>query len=201
MELSILGILNNLSLIVSIILSALIFHDRVTLTNIIGIILILISLFFVTTAKTDQTQYTNNRHSNRKKEIFLAIIVFLVIGVIVPLTKIMAQWWSVNFYNIAGWIPSPILLLIPRFKKGEVKKELHSINLLGVIFCAMLSVTGYFFFLWALKIGNTIKVVTIWQLIIPLTTIAAIVVLKERDHWAKKVISIILAFIGSLLMI
>lgn len=118
----------------------------------------------------------------------------------IVLTKMVLPYASNSVLNAI--IAFPSVLLFPLFMKNATKKiglTVHN-NLSVKILAVIINVAGIYLFTIALRIGDSSKVVAIYQGMMIFSVLAGIIFLKERRDIKKKLVGSAVTLIGVLLL-
>lgn len=174
-------------------LMGIIFLDEVlSVSQIIGAFLIFFSIAILGYSK---------KSLKFSKGILLGLLTGLIYGVAVALWAYVgrgsdvASWTAISF---AG--PSLVVLIAyPRSVK-HMKSFLSGAKLIRMALLGVTFSIGAVTLLTAYNKGDVSAVAPINQTSIVITTLLAIIFLKERDHLPKKILSAVVCFIGALLI-
>lgn len=135
------------------------------------------------------------------KGIILGLLTGLIYGVAVGLwayvgrSSDVASWTAISF---AG--PSLVVLLIYPSSAKHIKSFLSGTKLTRMLLLGLFFSVGSVTLLTAYNRGDVSAVAPINQTSIIITTLLAVIFLKERDHLPKKFLSAVVCFIGALLI-
>ena len=187
LEASIMTTVANISVVVAFIISLFLYSEPLTISKLIGSVLIFIALFLV-----------SSKHKNKevsKKGLLLAILMNFMYGLGWSLDKMGATYFSPNIYNIFIWFIPIIFIYLPYLSFKDIKIEF---KLAGwkIFVLSTLNVIGYLMQLKALAMVEATKVIPIFQLSTIVTIISAIFLLKEKKNILLKIIAGLIAITG-----
>jgi drug/metabolite transporter (DMT)-like permease len=191
-EISEFGILNKVGLLVMFMGGIIIFHERLSITQIIGSILVLVSIYIL---------------SNKGKSIKLAIgsiyaLISAILGGVASLIDktIIGYFDSVMYTGliylaIFVWT---IPFVIIRIKKHLILPPPKIVQILAVsaIVYSLAAVAYYL----AYKIGPMSLISIVSQLQLPIVVLYGLFVFKEKDNIKQKVFSLICMLVGAFLI-
>lgn len=129
-----------------------------------------------------------------------AAIAIISLGLGWAMDKKVSGYFPLAFYAFMTCIPPNIFLLpFPWIKIKEILNEVRLANY-KIILLAFLNFSGYFLMINAYRYGEASRVVLVVSSSAILTVLAGIILLKERERIAKKIIASILALSGIVLL-
>lgn len=117
------------------------------------------------------------------------------------LAKSAAPAFSTSLYIVAMGLPT--ILFFP-LVMNEGKKRLHAFKGVAfrqILFAVTFNALAMVFLLAALKLGPVSTVIAIFQSMMVLSIAAGIILLKERDNLANKIIGSFIVFTGTLFLL
>lgn len=190
LDASVYSIINNLSVVVAFSLSLFLYKETLTLSKLIGFILIIASLFLVVERKKSKASF---------KAVLLGITASLVLGIGWGLDKKGAIFFSPETYNILLWIVPFFVLCFPYVNIKDIKTEFKKFTW-RIVLLSFFNVLAYFLMLKALFLADATKVIPITQLSTIITVIAGIFLLNEKNDLSKKIFAGIIAILGVFLL-
>ncbi|OGL30446.1 hypothetical protein A3F37_01045 [Candidatus Saccharibacteria bacterium RIFCSPHIGHO2_12_FULL_41_12] len=174
-------------------LMGIIFLDEVLSTSqIIGSVLIFISIAVLGYSK---------KSLKFSKGILFGLLTGLIYGVATALWAYVgrgsdvASWTAISF---AG--PSLVVLLAYPSSAPHIKSFLSGTKLIRMVLLGLFFSVASVSLLTAYNRGDVSAVAPINQTAIVITTLLAVIFLRERDHLPKKILSATICFIGALLI-
>ncbi|MFH0792186.1 MAG: DMT family transporter [bacterium] len=193
LDASVLATVTNISVLVAFIGSIFLYSESLTANKALGGILILGALFLVS--------FNNNKAKKLSvRGLLIATLISVILGIAWMLDKLGVQYFNANTYNIFVWIIPNIFIYLPYIRPDNIKSEWH-IGSWKIVLLAGLSVVGYLLQLKSLELTEATKVIPILQMSTIFTVFMGIILLKERDNIAMKVIAGIMAMAGAYLLI
>lgn len=163
------------------------------INKLIGFLLITIGILLISINKNTIVGGIN------KLGVTIGLIAYTFLGIAGSLDKKGSEFFSADIYNLLVWIIPIIFIYLPYIPISDIKKEILTgswkIPLLSAV-----NVLGYLFMLEAFVLAEATKVIAIVNSSILLSLILGILVLKERDHIAKKFIAGVLALLGIIIL-
>lgn len=191
LEASHLTVVNNVSLIVAVIIAFFLYAESLTAGKILGFLLILTALVLVSINKVAKINWQG---------ILLAVIANVFLGIGWALDKKMVSYFNSETYNLLAWLLPLAILYFPYIKFSDIKKEIK-ISSYKIAFLAFFNVVGYFINLKALTLADATRVIPIVQTSTLFTVIFGIVLLKEKEHFSRKIIAGAIAVAGVYLLV
>ncbi|PIP53258.1 hypothetical protein COX08_01970 [Candidatus Beckwithbacteria bacterium CG23_combo_of_CG06-09_8_20_14_all_34_8] len=188
LEASVLTTVFNITLLITLIGSFILYSETLTVNKIFGGALILIALFTVSYSK-------GNKQKISIQGIIISISISIVLGFAQVLDKRGALYFSPETYSILVWVLPMLVIIFPSIKISDLKKELVRAKW-RVIVIAAANVLGYLFTLKALTLTEVTRAIPLMQTSTLFTVLAGIVILKERDNLVRKIIAGGLALVG-----
>lgn len=118
-------------------------------------------------------------------------------------TNVIAQRMAIPFASVSMIMIAmslPSVLLFPFFMKNPIKRLIKQTNLPLKILAVLANVISSILFLIALKSGEVSKVNAIYQSMMILSVLAGIIILKERKDIFKKLLGSAVTIIGVVLL-
>jgi drug/metabolite transporter (DMT)-like permease len=192
LDASVLTIVGNISVVVAFVGSLFLYNEKLTLTKLIGSLLIVGALFLVS--------LTEKVRKASRKGVIIALLINAILGTGWMLDKTGARYFNANTYSLLGWTIPLIFILFPLEKFSVIKIEFKNASW-KIILLAVVNVIGYIMQLKALAIAEATRVIPIIQTYTLFTIALGIILLKEKEHLLSKIIAGILAMIGVYLLI
>ena len=176
------------------VVAALIFlNESYTINNVIGTILILLSIVLVTKLK-------KGIKLNRGVMYSFAVVVFYGLAVVVDASNVK-NYDAISYSVIMAYLPGVVLLcLYPQAIKKFSSIRNLTFSKKMVSLCLFYSVQSIAFYSALSNGGNASQIGPIIQAQVIITVILAIIFLKERDHLLRKFIGAVLVTIGVILL-
>jgi drug/metabolite transporter (DMT)-like permease len=190
LEASIYSIIGNISVIMAFIISFFLYKETLTLTKLLGSIMILFSLLLVTELKKSKIS---------ARGLFLGIITSIYLGIAMSLDKKGAIFFNPETYNILLWVVPFIVLYFPGINLKELKIEYKKFSW-RIILLAFFNFIGFYLGLKAFMLAEATKVIPIIQTCTIFTVITGVFLLKERSNLTKKIIAGVIAVVGVFLL-
>lgn len=188
LDASVLTTVVNISVLVAFIGSLFLYSETLSTNKLVGGVLIIGALFLVSIGKKSKSSST--------KGILIAVLISVMLGLGWMLDKLGTQFFNASTYNIFIWTVPIIFIYFPHIKFDVIKSELKLASW-KVFLLAGLNVVGYLLQLKALEIAEATRVIPIVQTSTLFTVLMGIVLLKERESIARKVIAGLMAIIGA----
>ncbi len=133
------------------------------------------------------------------KYTWLGIVCTMLIGTAWIVDKVVSSRLNSDFYTLILWVaPIPIIFL-PYISLKVIKNELILGSWKAVVM-AILNVVGFYFQIVALSKGEASRVIPIISSSSVLVVLLAVWWLKERSHVGKKILAVLFATAGVLLL-
>jgi len=190
LEASIYSIVENISIVIAFIISFFLYKETLTISKLLGSILILFSFLLV-------SEFKKSKISARG--LFLGITTSIYLGIAMSLDKKGALFFNPETYNVLLWVVPFIVLYFPGIKLKEVKAEYKQFSW-KIILLGFFNFVGFYLGLKAFMLAEATKVIPVTQTFILMTVIAGTVFLKERNNLIKKILAGIIAVIGVFLL-
>jgi len=190
LEASIYSIISNITIIIAFSISFFLYEESLTVTKLLGSILIFFSLILVSELKKSKIS---------SKGIFLGVVTSIYLGIAMSLDKKGAIFFNPETYNILLWLIPFFVLYFPGIKIKEIKAEFKQFSW-KIILLAFFNFVGFYLGLKAFLLAEATKVIPVIQLSTIMTVIAGIFLLKEKNNLFKKIIAGIIAVIGVFLL-
>jgi len=193
LEASEVTIISTTSSIITIVTSVIFLHEIFNTPRIIGAVLILASVIFVSFQK---------KKMSFNRGVLYALIYCFCSGVAITNDAFILQKTDVYSMLVIGWLMPGLFLTI--VSPGSIKKMgyfFYKKRFVKIFLLTLFYAAGGISFYLAITLGGQAsRVATISQTSIIATIIIAALFLKERDHLLKKVIASICVMIGVLLL-
>lgn len=190
LEASIYSIISNITVIMAFVISFFLYKESLTMTKLLGSILILLSVFLVSEIKKSKIS---------AKGLFLAIMTSIFLGVAVSLDKKGAIFFNPETYNILAWVVPFIVLYFPGIKIKEIKAEYKQFSW-KIIILAFFNFIGFYLGLKAFILADATKVIPVMQLATIFTVFIGVFFLNEKSNLYKKILAGIIAVVGVFLL-
>jgi uncharacterized membrane protein len=191
-EASEISIVSTFGSLVTIIISMVFLGDRLSVQQLIGGLLILCVVIFIS---------WNNRVLKINKGVWLALMGTSAYGIAVVFdTKIVHAYSAVNFLPLSSFFTGIILTLWYFRKIPDIISYIKKININLSIFSLLYAIQAIAFYLAIEKGALVGQISTISRANIVLTVILATIFLHERSHIMKKIVGAILVTIGVMLV-
>lgn len=191
-EASLLAIINNVSVVVAFVIALLIYNEPVSASKIFGFLLILTSLLLVSINKIKKISW---------KGIGVGLLANVFLGIGWAFDKKGIYYFNSDTYNVLAWsLPFIFLYFFPIVKFSEIKSEIK-ISSWKIVLLAFINVFGYLINLKAQLIGEATKVIPIVQTSTLFTVIFSAFILKEKEHFLRKILAGLIAVIGVFLLV
>lgn len=193
LEASIMSIISALSPIISVPLSIIILHEIFTIKAIIGSILILFAIILVNNSSKKQIS---------KAGLLFAIISSILAGIAVISDAIILSKYNTFSYLVFGPSLTSILLILAYPRKASKAFTIIKTRKFAkiFIFIVLFTIQAVLYYLAYMAGGPMSKLTVINKSYIILTTLLAIIFLKEKSHIKTKILGAILVTIGVLLL-
>lgn len=188
---SVYATLGNVSVIVAFIGSLFLYSESITLAKIVGMGAIIFGIILVSAKKETKSSAGG---------ITLAILGQIILGIAWSLDKKGTLTLTPDTYSMFVWIIPLLVVIAPSIRTHEVVHEFKRSSW-RIVVLAFLNVAGYILQLKAIALAQATQVLPIVQTSILFTVVAGIILLKERDNIAKKIIAGVLACIGVILLV
>jgi uncharacterized membrane protein len=179
--------------IVSIIVAIIFLGDTFSATNIIGTLLIILSVVIIS--------FASKKFSLNKGVLYSLGYAFFG-GIAIVNDKYLLHFSDTLSFLAVGFLtPGLFMMFVKPSAVKKIKSLLHP-NILkkNIIFTFFFSTAGIAFYFALSNGGQASQVATIAQATVVITVILAIFVLNEKDHLLKKFVCAILVTIGVLLL-
>jgi uncharacterized membrane protein len=188
LDASVNAIIGNVYILVSFIGALFLYSESASAIKLIGAALIILALFIVSYTKKTTRNYT-------LKGILLGILFETFVGLAGMLDKKGVQYFNPQTYNIFVWLFPLLVIIFPYIKIKDIVSE-FKLGSWKIIIVAAFNVLGYLFLLKAFELSEATRVIPIVQTSTLFTVLFGIILLKERENIARKIIGGILAVIG-----
>jgi len=184
------SIIFRLTTVIAFIGSILFLHESITINKFMGASLIIGASFLL---------LYKNIKLKISRSFWLAILSALLLGIVLVIDKPASASIQPALYSFLVWCFPVFIVAFPNVPLKQLKKE-FSIGGWKVALTALLNVTGYMFFIQALAMTDASRVVVVDSLTGIFVVLGGIVLLKEHDHFWRKIIAAIIAFVGVYLL-
>lgn len=192
LDASVFAIVVNLSVLIAFIGAVFLYAEQLTLETLSGGLLVIFALLLVS--------YEKQRRQLSKKGLWITIAISVSLGLAWTLDKMGALNFGAGFYSMTLWTVPMIMVIFPLIPMKTLKIEFNRSGK-KVSLIAVLNVLGYFLMLKALEIADATKVIPMVQTSLLLTVFLGIILLKERERLAQKIIAGIMGVIGVFLLV
>lgn len=190
---STLTIITTLGIVIAFIGSAIIYHEDISISKMIGSLLILSAIFIVPSPK--------NQHSKKTRSgLLIGLAISLCIGFALMMDKNGALFFSSETYSILVWSLPLLIVIYPGIKVEKLYAEIK-IGSWRIILMALVNVLAYATFLKAFTLADATKVMPIGQLSTIMTVLLGAAFLNERDGLVAKIIAGLIATVGAILLV
>lgn len=183
-------------LFVTIIISSILFNEKLTIIQLIGSILLLISTLVVT---VDSRKIFE---SVSKGEVF-ALIAAICFGISISLDSYVLRTVPIFPYLTVGYSVPGIFVLLANTK--EIKSFKTYLNLSAfskiLLYSLLSAITGITYMKMLQISSNAPLISSLFQVSTVITVILGIILLKEYKNLTKKIVGIVICFVGLLLLI
>lgn len=190
LDASIYSIIGNISIVIAFIISLILYKEALTLSKLIGSLLILISLLMVIERKKSKFTF---------KGLLIGLIACISVGIGMGLDKKGAMYFNPEIYNLILWAVPLIILYLPSMKLKEIVSQYKQFSW-KIVLLSFFNFVGYYLGLKALLLADATKVIPIIQLSTIMTVITGAFILNERNNLAKKLLAGIIAMAGVFLL-
>lgn len=190
LEASIYSIIGNIAVIIAFSISFFLYKESLTVTKLLGSILILFSLLLISELKKSKIS---------SKGVFLGVVTSIYLGIAMSLDKKGAIFFNPETYNILLWVVPFIVLYFPGIKIEEIKAEFKQFSW-KIILLAFFNFVGFYLGLKAFILADATKVIPVIQTTTLMTVIVGIFLLKEKSHVSKKILAGVIAVLGVFLL-
>lgn len=191
LDASISSIIENLAVVIAFFISLFLYKESLTLSKLLGFILIIIALFLVINIKKFKISL---------KGILLGVIASIFLGIGWGLDKKGVLLFNPETYNLLVWVGPLAVLYFPYIKLKDIRVEIKNYSW-KIVLLSFFNVAGYFLMLKAFNLNEATKVIPVTQLSILFTVIAGVFLLNERSNLFKKILAGIIAVLGVFLLI
>ncbi len=191
-EASVLSAIFPLNFVFTFVVSVMFFKAGIKPTIVVGFLIIMAASLLI------GVYHTRFRPS---KGIVFALLYSFFLGVALGLNSEVVKSFSIPPYMFAAFLfPAAVnLLLFLRPKVAELRYELH-VQWKKILLNAAIMDASFFFLLKAFQLGNVPQVVALSASSTLLTVLAGILILKEKQHIALKIVVAALATLGVVLV-
>ena len=195
LDVSVVSIFYQLAKVFMIILGVIIFHEQLTLIEIIGIILIMFGSSLVAFKKN---KFKINKYiwAIIGASLFFALAMTIDVG-------ISAQFNLAFYFFVLYFVPAVLIIIGKQIKFIDLKEEFFRTKNSPKFFimASLCSSIGMLFYLLALRQGQVSIVAPLSSVTVLLNVLAGYIFLKERDDLTKRIIASILVIVGVFLLI
>lgn len=191
LEASLLGIINNFSLVVAVVIAFFLYKEPFTLNKTVGFLLILASLILISLNKVKKINW---------RGVYLGLLANFLLGVAWALDKKGAYYFKPETYNVLLWTLPLVVLYFPYIKFSDIKREIK-ISSWKIGLLSLFNVVAYYLQLMAFSMFEATRVIPIIQTSTFFTVLFGVVFLNEKDHLAKKIIASLIAVVGVFLLV
>lgn len=177
------------------ILGAVLFlHETFTLHQVIGAVFIALSIVIIFARK--------HRFVIQKEHIF-SLIAALAFGLAFVNDAYLLNYFEVNSYTAFAFIMPPLgIWLLNTRKTKEIMQYVKGKNKKNILITALLQAIATVSIYTAYSIGHNAAVTgSLYKLSTVMIVILGVIFLKERDHLGKKILGVLLACIGAILLV
>jgi drug/metabolite transporter (DMT)-like permease len=193
LQVSVNTILGQSAMLIFFIISLVIFKEASTLVKFLGVFLLVIGNVFVVGAMK-----ATGKMDTRGVVYRLIASVALAVGMLSD--SVNSPNYSIGIYAFITYFISGLFTwVIARVSLKEIINEFKT-NWKFQLVMTSFSAIGYYFFIKALAIGPKSVVVPVNNVSGVIVVILGIFLLKERDHFWRKIIATALAFAGAVLL-
>jgi len=192
LDASVLVTVGNTSVIVAFIGALFLYSETLSVSKLIGGILIIGALLLVSLGRRSKNLST--------KGILFGMLNSTLLGLGWMLDKRGAQLFNASTYNILIWTVPLVIIAFPGVKPAVLKSEMKSASW-RIFLLAGLNVVGYLLQLMALEVAEATRVIPIVQTSTLFTVLLGIVLLGEKENIGKKVIAASMAIVGAYFLI
>lgn len=190
-DVSILAIISNVSLVVGVLGSFIIYTEVPTFGKLLGGVLILIALILVS--------YTDSKKSVSLKGVLFGILMYTFLGLGWMLDKKGALYFNTGTYNLLAWSLPFVFIYFPYVKISHLKLEFKKSSW-RLILMAVINVLAYVLQLKALTLQESSRIIPIVQTSTIFAVLIGIFLLKERSNLKRKIFAGILCILGVYLL-
>lgn len=165
-------------------------HEPFTLVKTAGVFLV-VAASFLLVYKNPSFTYT--------PAFGYAILCSLMLGSTGFIDKPASAELPSSLYSFLMWIVPLVIIVYPGISPRDLKKEFR-IGGWKVALAALLNVVGYIIYIDAISLAEASRINPIVATNSVLTVLGGIILLKERDHFWRKILAGAIAFLGVLLL-
>lgn len=187
---STLAILFRLTPAVTFIVSILFLHEGITVQKLIGMLLVL-SASILVVRKSAKIQLN--------RPFFYAIVCTIFLGLAYVFDKSATRFFPAELYTLLIWILPVIVIYFPYIPFKDIKTEFR-VGSWKMTLLAFLNVLGYYIQLQALRLADASQVIPIVSTNAVFVVLGGIFILKETQNIGRKIVAVLLAFIGVILL-
>jgi drug/metabolite transporter (DMT)-like permease len=192
LDVSLSSIIGQLALLFAFFGSIFLFKESITLNKILGVVFIIAGNIFVLNGTKFSKLDT--------KMIIYKIIVCVMFAVANLLDGYNGKNFPSSFYIFFGYVLGGVIAYFGSKICFEKVKEQFKENSKALIIMGFTAALGYYFFLQAFNFADKSIVIPLAYLSSIITVLLGITILKETKSLWKKIISIIIVFLGSVLI-
>ncbi len=188
LEASVLTTVFNISLVIALLGSLVLYSETVTMQKILGVFFIMSALCIVSYVKRGTNKIS-------VKGLAIGILISTALGLAQVLDKRGALYFSPETYSIFVWVLPLVVIIFPSVKISDLQQAIR-IGSWKIVLIAALNVLGYLFSLKAFTLTEVTQAMPLMQTSTLFIIIAGIFVLKERDNLIRKLVAGCLALVG-----
>lgn len=181
-------------------LSYLFFKEKVTIIGFLGILLIILGIYFISTDSFSLIKFINI-FKKRNSGFFYALLTLLTVSIYSLVDKMGAKYVNpiiyVYFFEVISLMPFSIYVLIKK-KKYDLIKILNK-EKIYIVITSLSIILSYSLIIFVMRISKLSYIVSIREVSIVFGVILGIVFLKEKYKFVR-ITSSLLIFIGILLI-
>ncbi|MBI5126866.1 DMT family transporter [Candidatus Roizmanbacteria bacterium] len=191
LEASLLGIVNNFSLVVAVVIAFFLYREPFTTNKTFGFLLILVSLILVSLDRVKKINW---------RGIYLGLLANFLLGVAWALDKKGALFFKPEIYNVFVWTLPMVILYFPYIKFNDIKREIK-ISSWKIVLLSFFNVLGYYLQLKAFSFGEATRVIPVIQTSTLFTVLLGGFFMNERENLLRKILAAVIAVVGVYLLV
>lgn len=193
------NISSSLKYVTTALLGTVFLGEKLSLTFLVGMVLIIIGIYIVTSISPDEY---HELKLTRFKTVFLIISMSILYSLGMLIEKLAIDATGVWSYSVLGWFMQALfaslyMIIFGRHELSNLKKKTFR---QGVFLGFTVALAGVFF-VYALSMGTLSQSVMVAGSKLLLTTVLAAIFYKERNDILKRMIALLLSIIGLLLIL
>jgi drug/metabolite transporter (DMT)-like permease len=195
-------LLSVLNVISAVILSSILIKESLTLVQLFGGLIIIVSMLMVLTIRLSR-----NKHDRLVYAVALSILASIFFAVAITIEKHLLNNMSLGSYLVFGWSAQLIgvgvvFFIASRFINTRTEL-LSSISFIRFAFpAAIIRTFSGLLFIISLIAADNLALISVWSgLKVVIAAVLAIYLLKEKDHINRKLKAAVLAAIGIALLL